>query len=195
MRNLVEALVALDPLLADLLYILDNRGVVDKSSWIAEDVGVLPITTWQSYGRREIRTFERLADNAPQEAKIAIALPCARRRPYSRSRTHSRIWSNLSAAGWDKNRVDQVVITSLGIIPSSLWNHPVVVRYDAGVPDIYRTLRLARRFFGQHEYETVVDCLEFRPYSDVLQIVHREGLITNLKRGPVTYSRQFVVKV
>jgi predicted RNA-binding protein len=109
--------------------------------------------------------------------KAAVLLPCARKRPYAESKTHKRIWSKLNRLQITDDHVDKIVVSSIGIVPEPLWNHPVVLSYDSGVPDIYRVLRLMRAFFKKARYERVVDCLEFRPYSDCLQIVAREGYV------------------
>jgi hypothetical protein len=90
----------------------------------------------------------------------------------------------LKEVGIDKAYVDAVVISSVGVLPEHLWNHPVALAYDAGVPDIYRTLRLVREFFSARRYEKIVDCLEFQPYTDCLEIAQREGLIGCLAPGP-----------
>jgi hypothetical protein len=89
---------------------------------------------------------------------------------------------------------DHIVVTSLGIVPEALWEHPVVTDYDAGVPDIYRVMRLARRFFGRNRYEHVIDCLTFVPYSDILKTLHLERTIKKLTRGPIPFGRHFYVK-
>jgi hypothetical protein len=86
------------------------------------------------------------------------------------------------------------VLTSLGVIPQELWNSPVVRSYDAGVPDLYRLLRLLRGFFFTHRYSYVLDCSEFAPFSDLLNIVNREGLISDLRRMPVQKSRAFYLR-
>ena len=75
------------------------------------------------------------------------------------------------------------MITSIGIVPEELWENPVVGSYDAGVPDIYRLLRLARTFFSSHSYDKVIDCLSFEPYSDILRILRAEGHFQELIRG------------
>ena len=77
-----------------------------------------------------------------------------------------------------------MVVSSIGIVPEVYWDDPVVAAYDSGVPDIYRILRLMRLYFRKAPYIEVIDCLEFKPYSDCLQIVKREGLIHTMRDGP-----------
>lgn len=178
-RSFIEAWVAVDPLLADVLHRLDRRSIATK----AEETH-LPLTGWQAYGRPEVQAFDRLVlASARAEHDILVVLPCARGRPYDRSRTHRRIWRRLEATGVSPQTADAVVMSSIGLVPRGLWDHPVALHYDSGVPDIWRVLRLARAFFGRVRYGKVVDCLEFAPYSECLEILAREGAIGPLVRG------------
>jgi predicted RNA-binding protein len=180
-RLLVEASASLDPLLADVLHKLDRlRAVKAKAG-----VGAIRFTGWQSYGRPELLDFEeRVAAAALDRHPIAVLLPCARRRPYRLSRTHKRLWQGLATQTLRQSEVDQIVISSLGVIPQAFWEDPVVLAYDSGVPDIYRVLRLMRSYFAPRRYQTVVDCLEFEPYRDCLRIIEREGLVGRIAEGP-----------
>jgi predicted RNA-binding protein len=174
LREMVEAFASLDPLVADVLYRLDRRMVAPAPSY----AGRVRLTGWQSYGRPEVLHLnEVIGDAAHSRHVTAVLLPCARKRPYQTSRTHKRIWSRLAERAIDRDNVDKLVVSSIGIVPESFWDHPVVLAYDSGVPDIYRVLRLMRAYFTRARFERVIDCLEFKPYSDCLQIVAREGLI------------------
>lgn len=179
LRTLVESVAALDPLIADVLHRLDRRPGVAAGP----PVGAIPFTGWQSYGRPEVLAFEdRALVHAMARSPVAVLLPCARRRPYGGSKTHGRLAKGL--AGRDLAGADQIVVSSLGVIPQALWDDPVVLAYDSGVPDIYRVLRLMRAFFARAQYARVVDCLEFEPYRDALRIIHREGLVGEIEPGP-----------
>ena len=194
LRTMVESIVALDSTLADFLYIMDNT--TQPSAPTSSEPAVVPIrlTNWQSYGRAEIKDFERDCDAIEARCSTGLLLPCSRRRPYGTSRTHSRILKVLRERAVEMKDVHRVVVTALGVVPEELWQHPVVLKYDAGVPDIYRVLRLARRYFRRNRYESVIDCLEFQPYSDVIEILHREKTIKRIINGPVRRSRQFYVR-
>lgn len=182
LRQLAEVFSATDPVIADVLHLLDRRlgsaGPQSRSSYV-------PLTGWQSYGRAEVQALEaRIEESGHPGASKAVALPCARGRPYERSRTHKRLLRALKADGIEPPTVDQIVISSIGVIPHQFWEDPVVLAYDSGVPDIYRVLRLIRKFFSKARYELVIDCLEFAPYSDCLQIAASEGLIGRIQKGP-----------
>jgi hypothetical protein len=178
LRVLVEGIAAFEPLVADVLHKLDRR-----VSWALVPVRPpIPLTGWQSYGRPEILDFcSRVIASAAAGTATAVVLPCARRRPYRLSKTHKRLGRDLDGA---LKPFEEIVISSLGVIPSAFWNDPVVLAYDSGVPDIYRVLRLMRAFFTRARYHQVVDCLEFEPYRDCLRIIQREGLIGAIREGP-----------
>jgi hypothetical protein len=178
LRTLVEAFASLDPLIADVLYKLDRR----MSAKIADLPRRIPLTGWQSYGRPEVLGLNTLIERtARARSSTAVLLPCARARPYVKSKTHRRIWRELEAQSVQRLKVDSFVVSSIGLVPEALWDHPVVLAYDSGVPDIYRVLRLMRNYFLKARYSLVIDCLEFKPYSDCLQIIAREGAVGTVR--------------
>jgi predicted RNA-binding protein len=198
LRTFLESIAVLDPVLADFVYIVDQSMTpslqLPSGPILRDNQKLIALTSWQSYGRPEVRCFEGAVDQVCKLKSIAVVLPCSRRRPYRNSRTHQRIWRALNQIGYKQVDVDQIVVTSLGVVPEALWEHPVVMGYDAGVPDIYRVLRLARRFFKRNGYEQIIDCLQFAPYSDILKILLLEKIVTNVSSGPVPRSRQFYMK-
>jgi predicted RNA-binding protein len=197
LRTLVESVVVLDPVLADFLYIVDNTTDYvpsEHKEFPSGPPSTIRLTNWQSYGRPEVKGFLARVDLIPPRSAVAIVLPCARQRPYQSSRTHRRIWRELKSRSIYPDCAHRIVLTSLGVVPEELWDDPVVLQYDAGVPDIYRILRLARRFFSRNSYDEVIDCLQFQPYSDVLEILLREQRICRLSRVPVSRSRQFYLR-
>lgn len=182
LRTLVEAWVALDPLMADVLHRLDRRSRLPADGVHA----TLPLSGWQSYGRAEVQAFDALvaADPPVNEGGTAVLLPCARGRPYRISRTHKKIWRELKIEGVDSSDVCQIVVSSIGIVPEAHWDHPVVLAYDSGVPDIWRVLRLMRAYFARNRFARVYDCLQFAPYSEAIAILAREGLFGEVVRRP-----------
>jgi predicted RNA-binding protein len=197
LRTFVESITALDPLLADFLYIVDHSADGSRlpiATSTLDGSKLIRLSSWQSYGRPEVIAFEAAVDQVYKSKPVAVVLPCSRKRPYGASRTHKKIWQALKKVGYEPAAVDQIVITSLGVVPEQLWEHPVAMGYDGGVPDIYRVLRLSRRFFGRNIYTQVIDCLQFAPYSDIFRILRREKILKRLFRGPVLQSRQFYLK-
>jgi hypothetical protein len=201
LRSMVEAAATLDPVISDCLYILDHT-VKRVDSRRCDDCAREPsqarknilLTSWQAYGRPSVLSLERAVMNLPTRSGGAVILPCSFKRPYNESPTHRRISSQLQKRGYDVRKLHKIVLTSLGVIPEELWDAPAVMRYDAGVPDIYRLLRLLRTFFSVRSYDYIVDCSQFPPYSDLLRIIQREGLITDLRRVNITKRFAFYVR-
>ncbi len=202
LRALVEAASMLDPVLSDCLYILDNTLPLTERS-IQKDMDYahgathksLLLNGWQSYGRPSVRVLEHLLRTVPAAvSRAAVVLPCSLRRPYDQSRTHRKIYTVLKERGYDLGEFHKVVITSLGVLPEEMWNLPQVLAYDAGVPDVYRILRLARVWFARARYQLVVDCLQFQPYRDVLRILHKESLIPKLERMNIPGQTHFYIR-
>ncbi len=200
LRTTLEATATLDPIMSDCLYILDHT-VKTQSPAMLEECGrpeskrkTLLLTGWHSYGRPSVLKLEQTSASVCMFGQAALVLPCSIKRPYNRSPTHQRIYSCLAQRGYCISAMHKIVITSLGVIPEELWNSAAVLRYDAGAPDLYRLLRLIRNFFSTKPYAYVLDCSEFPPFSDLLQIAHREGLIKDLQHLSLRRSRAFHIQ-
>lgn len=204
LRILVESATMYDPILSDLLYIIDNtvsltgsvikhdcQEIDDKTQ---ERTRRLILNGWQAYGRPSVRTIEKAVLAVQPQANIAVALPCSRTRPYNKSSTHRKIYQILERHGYKLDELHRIVITSLGVLPEETWGLPQVMTYDAGVPDIYRILRLIRKYFSKVQYLYVLDCLQFEPYSDVLRIAEREGIIKQIRKIRVPSQKHFYIR-
>jgi len=154
----------------------------------------LMLNGWQAYGRPSLRALEAAVMKVEPRSQIAVALPCSLHRPYERSKTHMKIYRILEDHGYSLEMLHRVVITSLGVLPEEVWEYPQVLAYDAGVPDIYRILRLVRSYFGRVKYGFLLDCLQFEPYSDVLRIAHREGIIREIRKIKITGEKRFYLR-
>jgi hypothetical protein len=201
LRPLVESTTIYDSVLSDFLYIVDNtlkiENPIETKELELSEIGPrrpLKLNGWQSYGRNSVRQLETVVDSVEPSSPEAVALPCALKRPYHRSRTHKRIYDIIKERGYDLSKLHKIVITSLGVLPEEVWDMPQVLCYDAGVPDVYRILRLARRFFKRCAFTTVIDCLNFEPFSDVLRIVQKEGFIEKIKVVKIRGRRPFYVR-
>lgn len=203
LRTLVESTSHLDPIISDFLYILDNSlDIIDKllekelNEFGAKKSNrkTIILNGWQSYGRQSVRVIEKYIKSISTNRKICATLPCSLVRPYNKSQTHKRIYRILEDEGYNIDELHKVVITSLGVLPEEIWKLPQVLRYDAGVPDIYRTLRIVRSYFRHVDYDYVLDCLQFSPYSDTLKIAHNEGIIREIIKIPVPKKRHFIIR-
>ncbi len=65
----------------------------------------------------------------PAGKEIALFLPCAARKPYSKSRTHRAIESALRKLKF-RNRIHKIVISNAGIIPWEFQNYYPFNAYD-----------------------------------------------------------------
>lgn len=186
LRLLVELIAGADPLVAEILPRVDAFAGdgPDRS-----DDGRMLLSNWHAYGRSEIRGFEQELGSFRQSHPDVIFLPCGRARPYNLSPTHRRINGALREAGVDIARHDLIVITSLGPVPMAMWEHPVVLRYDTGVRDIYRMLVLFRRMLRQARYAVAWDCLRLRPYKDLIAILQNEGYVRDVRQFGVGRSK------
>jgi hypothetical protein len=180
-RSLLEAAAALDAVIADLVYIVDHKlaalGRHDPGSG-----GSNLLNTWHSFCRPEVRGLQERMCRHETENHAALLLPCSRQRPYDESRTHARLQRDLREVGHNPDAYAQIVVTALGVVPREYWNHPMVMSYDAGAVDLWRVFQLLRVFFATNRFQTVIDCLSFKPYSDMLQTLHLLDLIAHPRR-------------
>jgi len=194
LRSLVELTASCDIVLCETLQRIDALpGILTAVDGIHIDGCPIVLSNWLSYTRPEFRDYEEALKQFRKRARSAIFLSCGRTRPYQVSRTHFRLRRILEAEGVDINSHDVIVMTSIGPVPEPLWQHPVVMHYDTGIRDIYRVLTLLRRLLHDSQYEVGWDCLSFRPYRDVLNIVTREGGIRKLQRPCKLRSRNIPV--
>ena len=174
-RPLLEAAVALDPVIADFVYIVDHKlSAAGHLNPVGNGVNLL--NTWHSFARPEIICLQLEMARTAITADAVLLMPCSRQRPYHASRTHARLRQQLEMAGYLAGAFAPVVVTALGVIPQSYWQHPLVMTYDAGAVDLWRVFQLLQTFFSINRFATVVDCLSFKPYSDMLQILSRLGI-------------------
>jgi Domain of unknown function (DUF5591) len=194
LRSLVELAASCDIVLCETLQRID--ALQSKPTIVARsqtEGRPIILSNWLSYTRPEFRDYEEALKQFRPRSRSAIFLSCGRTRPYQLSRTHFRLRRILEAGGVDIDSHDVIVMTSIGPVPQPLWQHPVVMQYDTGIRDIYRVLTLLRRLLYGTRYEIGWDCLSFRPYREVLDIVTREGRIGKLLRPPALRSRNIPV--
>jgi hypothetical protein len=184
-RPLLEAAAALDPVLADLIYIVDHKLAAagyKKTEGITASDSVNFLNTWHSFGRPEIIAIQERMCAHRMVGKVALLLPCSRRRPYDESRTHARVMRELSRVGHDPFKYTHIVVTALGVVPREFWRDPLVMTYNAGAVDLWRVFKLLQRFFATNYFEEIIDCLSFKPYSEMLLRLHQLGAVKRITR-------------
>jgi hypothetical protein len=193
-RELLEATAALDPVLADFLYIVDHKlAAAGYGQEEARTVKTIPLNTWHSFGRPEIVALQERMCRWVALNDTFLMLPCSRHRPYRESRTHKRLAADLAAVGHRTANVTRVVVTALGVVPEPFWDEPIVMRYDAGAVDLWRVFQLLHTFFSVNRGRRVVDCLSFKPYSEMLVTLRSLGLIEAVVRPLKLRWRSFSV--
>ena len=185
-RPMLEAAATLDPVIADLVYIVDHKlsaaGYRDPATTPSARGGVNFLNTWHSFGRPEVIELQEQMCRHGVVGDTAVLLPCSRHRPYHESRTHVRLRQKLTQAGHNVSGYSQIVVTALGVVPEDFWCHPLVMTYDAGAVDLWRVFTLLRSFFQLNGFSRVIDCLSFKPYSEMLNTLCQLGVIKKLSR-------------
>ena len=118
----------------------------------------------------------------PPEKKILLAIPCAGKKPYSLSRTHSIVNTKLKTAfGEDQRFSHKITLSGLyGPVPEEFESEEAVIHYDFQLlPRNATQIQLgADRFnayLNQHKahYELIVGYATSRAYRKVLELVQK----------------------
>jgi hypothetical protein len=194
-RELVEATAALDPVIADFLYIVDHK--LRAAGYRPDDTTAsrISLNTWHSFGQPQVLELQERMCRHVSGADVFVMLPCSRHRPYDESRTHKRLSAALDALGYGNWDATRVVVTALGVVPEPFWNEPIVLRYDAGAVDLWRVFQLLRMFFSVNRARSVIDCLSFKPYSEMLSTLHSLGKVGDVIRPLKLRWRSFAVEL
>ncbi|HUI38262.1 MAG TPA: DUF5591 domain-containing protein [Thermoplasmata archaeon] len=137
LRELVEARLATEPLLAEILRYSDRLlgELLDERSPVTGGP-VRGYVLRESFRRPEVRRFRRrlLARYRPPESKeVLLIVPCSRTKPYRASRSHRQFARALEGLS-HLSRVEVASVTSpLGIVPRELEDMPPARHYDIPV--------------------------------------------------------------
>jgi hypothetical protein len=181
-RSLAESAAALDAVISDFIYIVDHK-LADKDHADPGTSGSNQLNTWHSFGRPEIIGLQQRMCEHSVHGDTFVMLPCARHRPYDESRTHARLLRQLSATNH-----------SVAGVEEHFWRDPLVMTYDAGAVDLWRVFQLLRAFFRNNRPRAVIDCLSFKPYSDMLRVLAKLGDIKDVVRPLTLRWRGFQAK-
>jgi hypothetical protein len=180
LRLLAEVAASAEIVLCETLQRVDGR--LDLSPSTEKLADEVRLTTWHSYNRPDVRAFDGAIAGFKQTRPGVLFIPCAKARPYHRSQAHRRLMRTARDAGLDLDRLDTIVITSIGPIPEAYWEHEFVQRYDTGVRDIYRLMLQMKQLLKGTSYAEVWDLMSFAPYSDIIRMLHLEGLLPEPRR-------------
>jgi len=179
LRLLLESIASSDIILCETLQRLNFSTLLKQQPVSNKDIR---LCNWHSYFRPEMNSLAEALEGFVQKRENVIFLPCGRKRPYNEGQGFKKLVNKLSEKNIYIEDCDQVVVTSLGFIPQEQWNHSIVMRYDTGIRDIYRMLVMGRKLFKNSHYKNAIDCMNFQPYRDLIQILHRENFFDSVER-------------
>lgn len=118
----------------------------------------------------------------PSEKRILLAIPCAGKKPYSLSRTHSIVRTKLDTAfGGNQRFIHKVTLSGLyGPVPEEFESEEAVVHYDFQLlPRNSVQIQLGADRFNAYldrhkaHYELIVGYATSHAYRKVLELVHK----------------------
>jgi hypothetical protein len=179
LRLLVEVAASTEVVLCETLQRIDDGSLVAPG---AKDDREIRLTTWHSYSRPDVRAFDLLVSGFQQTRPQVMFIPCANTRPYQAAPAHQRLMKTVREAGLDVMTMDVIVLTSLGPVPENCWGLEVVQRYNTGIRDIYRLYLQTKRLLENTRYVEAWDLMSFVPYSDIVRLLHADGILPTPKR-------------
>lgn len=178
LRLLVEVIASSEVVICETLQRIDSGSGAPQ----VPVAGEVRLTNWHGYSRPEVRAYDSVIAGFRQSRPGILFLPCAKARPYQTSQTHRRLLQKATLSGLNLDRLDIVVITSIGPVPEANWLDDLVQRYDTGIRDIYRLYLQLRALLKGTDYEVAWDLMSFAPYSELLRFAHRDGLLPEPRR-------------
>ncbi|MHC1565368.1 MAG: archaeosine synthase subunit alpha [Candidatus Syntropharchaeales archaeon] len=166
MREYFEYKCRLKPYLTEALRLLDHEyNYLERRIPIVRRRELI-VSSIESLNRVEVRRFiDRVKTRYKPHAGVLLLLPCSKRKPYSRSKTHRQIIDMLKGK---RSRLHEVILTSpLAIVPRELELIYPAAHYDTPVTGRWfeEELNLIR--------ESLTSLLERGDYHDM--IVHVGG--------------------
>ena len=198
--NMVQAIKADNSLEALIEHVSKVRGVREAANWLIENRAevaakmsktVVPVpkrTTTQPVKQTlslnyTPNSFAIPANyQPPPEKRILLTIPCAGKKPYSLSRTHSIVNTTLRTAfGKDQQFIHKITLSGLyGPVPEEFESEEAVVRYDFQLLPRNRTqIQLGADRFNTyldkhgHHYELIVGYATSNAYRKVLGLVEK----------------------
>ena len=118
----------------------------------------------------------------PAEKRILLIIPCAGKKPYSLSRTHSIVNTKLHTAfGKDQRFIHKITLSGLyGPVPEEFESEEAVVRYDfqllpRNATQIQLSADRFNAYLDRHKahYELIVGYATSHAYRKVLELVQK----------------------
>jgi hypothetical protein len=159
-RTAVEVLCGFRPECVDALWKIDMQWEVPEGRVRKENKKEFIVTNNGSFHRPEVTHYLKnvLAKYTPKKRKVVL-VPCAADKPYP-SRLHKEVLARMP-----DDYYLAVATGVLGIVPQDLW--PEMPHYDSGIPNEWRLMRIAEKYFHLHQHNRVVVYCDY--YSEALE--------------------------
>ncbi|MGD0718791.1 MAG: DUF5591 domain-containing protein, partial [Thermoplasmata archaeon] len=181
LRELVEARLAAEPTLAELLRYADHDlgDLLEEFAPVVGD-GTGRYVLAESLRRPEMRRFQtRLVERyrPPPSKEVLLLVPCSRTKPYRNSRSHRRFWGALEGLR-ALERVHVVSVSSpVGLVPRELEDVYPARQYDIPVTGEWseaerRPVRVGlHHLLAQGRYRAIVAHLDPQEYDFVREAI------------------------
>jgi len=169
LRDFVEMVSSASMHFADVLYQIDHSKI--KKDPFPEDSNPIYQNSWQSYGRDYVLEFNVEVQKYKKIKKKAILLPCTKTRPYYSGGQLQFRENDLFSSYFNNPDYHKIVVSNIGIVPEEFWSHPLILKYSAGVPDIWRVHKLLEHFLKGKKWEHIISFIEFSPYIESLELL------------------------
>lgn len=196
LRNLVEQQIRSSPHLCSMLRIADSEysNYLEESTPLDSNAPLLA-TTQDSLNRPSIKRYhKRLLDRykKPPSASVLLILPCSAKKPYSSSRSHSKIRYHLQNVP-NKTLIHELIITSpLGLVPRELERLYPASNYDISVTGHWhqeeKTMiqNLLKNYLENNSYEHIIVHLPKQTEEIITEIL--PNCITTCKDSPTSQA-------
>ena len=185
-RIWIEKKIQNYPHLVNTLWMFDYK----KISPTPDKINPIPLSNNLSYSRPEVLEFDtKVYKEYKPKVNKCVILPCSTSKPYHK-RKYKKPLKFTKIAGSGKYKLQQmienpdyenIVLTSLGIIPEQFWEDEVVLNYDTGARDLWKLLCITKQFFLKNSFEEYQVYVKFKPYRDIIRNIVDMGVIDKNK--------------
>ena len=118
----------------------------------------------------------------PKKKPVMLLLPCSSEKPYSKSRTHKAVYTELKKTGIDMGQIQKVTISgNYGPVPEEFENEKQIMQYEYMLnPNskdrieliVDRTVAFLKKHGGK--YEMIVGYATSKAYRTVIEQALKE---------------------
>jgi predicted RNA-binding protein len=178
LRTFVEQRISHVSALVNTLWMLDYKRLTPKLEYETINFGSI-----LTYSRPEVLDInEKIYDEFVPKTKECVIIPCTSSRPYHKKKfkpTTAKLYKNkliLQEVIEDPSS-DNIVITSIGLIPEDFWSEEAILKYDTGTRDLWQLLCNVKKFFTKYKFDKYYVYVGFKPYRDIMRVMCDMGVI------------------